>query len=209
MRLTERIGLIIRANLGRLRRDQDPTETRLRRADKMEALLEQLEARLNRAAARQVKLAAQMQQAEEMARQWEQRADEALRAGDEAAAREAIRQKLAYSQVAGELGASLTHHNNASRDLQADVAKLESRLARVKKRSPERRASASATPSQSAVEPAAEAMVAPVAAGDEEPAESVEALQKRMSRVWSDKEIEKELEAIKSRLSAGMGQKNG
>ena len=58
MRLTERIGLMIRANLGRLRRDQDPTETKLRRADKMEALLEQLEARLNRAAARQVKLAA-------------------------------------------------------------------------------------------------------------------------------------------------------
>jgi hypothetical protein len=38
---------------------------------------------------------------------------------------------------------------------------------------------------------------------DEQIATSLEALQERMNRVWSDQEVENELEAIKSRLSSG------
>lgn len=193
MRLGKRIGVLIRASLGRRRRDEDRTEAALRRADKTEALLEQLGERLNRALARQAQLAGQLRQAEEMARQWDRRADEALRAGDEAAAREAVRHKLAYTQVAGELDISLAQQAAATEGLQADLARLEARLAGVR--------------AQTEKQPLASAPPATPVAGQtvpvEETADSLEALRQRMGRVWSDAEIESELDAIKSRLSAG------
>lgn len=204
MRLGERIGLLIRANLGRWRRDRDPAETALRRADKMEALLEQLGERLKRAMARQVQLEGQLRQAEEMARQSEQRADEALRANDEAAAREAIRHKLAYSQMADELRSSLTRHTAATQDLHADVAKLESRLDRARAKTQKPPAPATTPASQ----PATGDATISEGSSDEEVAVSLESLQERMSRVWSDEQIDNELEAIKSRLSAGMGRES-
>ena len=203
MRLGKRVGLLIRANLGRWRRDKDPGETALRRADKMEALLEQLGERLNRALARQAQLEGQLRQAKEMAGQWEHRVDEALRAGDETAAREAVRHKLAYAQAASELGSSLARETAAITGIQADLTKLESRLARVREKS---RIPSPATESQLvsgntttsvAVSVTDEASPAGEAAGN------LDALGERMSRVWSDTEIEDELDAIKSRLSAG------
>ncbi|MCK4315621.1 MAG: PspA/IM30 family protein [Anaerolineae bacterium] len=203
MRLGKRIGLLIRANLGSWRRDKDPGETALRRADKMEALLEQLGERLNRALARQAQLEGQLRQAEEMAGQWEHRVDEALRAGDETAAREAVRHKLAYAQAASELGSSLARETAAITGIQADLTKLESRLARVREKS---RIPSPATESQLvsgntttsvAVSVTGKASPAGEAAGN------LDALGERMSRVWSDTEIEGELDAIKSRLSAG------
>lgn len=193
MRLGKRIGVLIRANLSRRQRDQDRTEAALRRADKTEALLEQLGERLNRALARQAQLAGQLRQAEEMARQWDRRADEALRAGNEAAAREAVRHKLAYTQVAGELGASLAQQAAATESLQADLARLEARLAGVRAQA-EKQPPASAPPATTVA-----AQTLPV----EETADSLEALRQRMDRVWSDIEIESELDAIKNRLSAG------
>lgn len=211
MRLGKRIELLIRANLGRWRRrDEDRAETALHRADKMEALLEQLGERLNRALARQTQLKSQLRQAEEMARQWDHRADEALRAGDEATAREAVRHKLAYTQVASQLQSSLARQTAATRELQADLTKLESRLARVREKSPASSPpllpGASSTSSQPATEkvtrPVAATITAPASPGEED-AGSLKALRERMSRVWSDDEIENELDAIKSRLSAG------
>jgi phage shock protein A len=209
MRLGERIGLLIRAKLGRWRRDEDRTEAALRRADKMEALLEQLEERLNRALARQSQLESQLRQAKEMARQWDRRADEALRAGDEATARQAVRHKLAYTQVASQLQSSLARQTTATTELQADLTKLESRLARTreKPRAPSQPSPPirSPTPSQPATEeatrPVAVAITSP--SPGEEDAASLETLRERMSQVWSDNEIENELDAIKSRLSAG------
>lgn len=198
MRLRKRIELLIRAKLGSWRRrDKDSIEDTLRRADKMEALLEQLGERLKHAMARQTKLEDQLQQAKEMARQYDHRADETLRTGNEAAAREAIRYKLAYSQIASELEASLARQTAATQDLQSDVAKLESRLSRVQARTP---ATATMPP------PAAKEATQPTAVEalpDEQVATSLEALQERMNRVWSDQEVENELEAIKSRLSSG------
>jgi phage shock protein A len=190
MRLGKRISLLIQAGLGRRRRrDEDRVEATLRRADKTEALLEQLGERLNRALARQIQLEGQVRQAEEMARQWDRRADEALRAGDEAAAREAIRHKLAYTQVAGELGSSLARQTAAVEGLRGDLARLESRLARLRAQTGAKSRAPSPSP--------------PPAPPADEAADSVEALRERMSRLWSDKEIENELDAIKSRLSAG------
>ncbi len=202
MRLRKRIGLLIRAKLGSWRRrDKDSIEDTLRRADKMEALLEQLGEQLKHAMARQTKLEGQLQQAKEMARQYDHRADEALRAGNEAAAREAIRHKLAYAQIASELEASLARQTAATQDLQSDVAKLESRLSRIQARTP---ATATTPPpaTKEATQPA-EAITAIEALPDEQVAMSLEALQERMNRVWSDQEVENELEAIKSRLSSG------
>jgi len=202
MRLGKRIGLLIRANLGRWRRhDKDISEAALRRADKMEALLEQLDERLNRAIARQAQLEDQVQQAEEMTKQWDDRADEALRAGDETTARQAIRHKLAYTQIASELRSWLASQIAATHDLQTEVTKLASRLARP-------RTSKKATESQPAAERAtqsAEAATRVETSPDEQDTTSLEALRERMSRIWSDKEVENELEAIKSRLSAGRG----
>lgn len=211
MRLGERIGLLIRAKLGRWRRgDEDRTEAILRRADKMEALLGQLGERLNRALARQARLESQLRQAEEMARQWDYRANDALRAGDEAAAREAIRQKLTYTQVASELQSSLGRQTAATRELQADLTRLESRLARVRQKPHTSLPSAAPDTSSTLFQPATEEITRPVvttvtapASPREEAAEGLEALRERMSRVWSDEEIENELDAIKNRLSAG------
>ena len=202
MRLGKRIGLLIRANLGRWRRDKDPGETALRRADKMEALLEQLGERLNRALARQAQLEGQLRQAKEMAGQWEHRVDEALRAGDETAAREAVRHKLAYAQAASELGSSLARETAAITGIQADLTKLESRLARVREKS---RIPSPATESQlvSGNTTTSVAVSVTKVSLAEEAAGNLDALGERMSRVWSDTEIEDELDAIKSRLSAG------
>jgi phage shock protein A len=203
VRLGKRIGLLIRANLGRWRRDKDPGETALRRADKMEALLEQLGERLNRALARQAQLEGQLRQAKEMAGQWEHRVDEALRASDETAAREAVRHKLAYAQAASELGSSLARETAAITGIQADLTKLESRLARVREKS---RIPLPATESQlvsgnttTSVAVSVTDKVSPAG----EAAGNLDALGERMSRVWSDTEIEDELDSIKSRLSAG------
>lgn len=203
MRLGKRIGVLIRANLGRWRRDRNPAEAALRRADEAESLLEQLGERLNRAVARQTQLEGQVRQAKEMARRWERRADEALRSGDEAAAREAIRHKLAYTQVAGELEASLARQATAAQDLRGDVTRLESRLGRAQATPPASRPAAGNTT------PSTDAATAVEAPPDEGAAVNLEALRERMSRVWSDQEIENELEAIKSRLSAGSGKETG
>jgi len=209
MRLGERIGLLIRTKLGRWRRDEDRSETILRRADKMEALLGQLEERLNRALFRQSQLESRLLQAKEMAGQWDRRADEALRAGDEATAREAVRHKLAYTQVAHQLQSSLAQQTTATTGLQADLAKLESRLARTRKKSRVPSAPSSlispSTPSQPANEKATRpvAVAIPSPPPTEKDIDSLETLQARMSRVWSDDEIENELDAIKSRLSEG------
>ena len=203
MRLGKRIGLLIRANLGRWRRDKDPGETALRRADKMEALLEQLGERLNRALARQAQLEGQLRQAKEMAGQWEHRVDEALRAGDETAAREAVRHKLAYAQAASELGSSLARETAAITEIQADLTKLESRLARVREKS---RIPSPATESQLVSGNTTTSVVVSVTdkvSPAEEAAGNLDVLGERMSRVWSDTEIEDELDAIKSRLSVG------
>jgi phage shock protein A len=205
MHLGKRISLLIRANLGRLgRRDRDPAEAALRRADKTEALLEQLGERLNRTLARQAQLEGQIRQAEEMARQWDQRADEALRAGNEAAAREAVRNKLAYTQAATELRSSLTREAAATRGLQKDLAKLESRLARVREK---RHVPPPPTlDSQPATEDISTSVTTPAAVGvspAEEISDELKTLQERMSQIWSNDDIENELDAIKSRLSAG------
>jgi phage shock protein A len=204
MRLGKRIGLLIRANLGRWRRDKDPGETALRRADKMEALLEQFGERLNRALARQAQLEGQLRQAKEMAGQWEHRVDEALRAGDETAAREAVRHKLAYAQAASELGSSLARETAAITEIQADLTKLESRQARVREKS---RIPSPATESQlvsgNTITTSVAVSVTDKASPAGEAAGNLDALGERMSRVWSDTEIEGELDAIKSRLSAG------
>jgi phage shock protein A len=209
MRLGERIGLLIRTKLGRWRRDENRAEAVLRRADKMEALLEQLEERLNRALVRQSQLESQLRQAKEVARQWDRRADEALRAGDEATAREAVRHKLAYTQIASQLQSSLARQTTATTELQADLTKLESRLARARKKPHVPSApSPSITPSTPS-QPATEEATRPVAAAitspspSEKDVDSLETLRERMSQVWSDDEIESELDAIKSRLSAG------
>jgi len=209
MRLGERIGLLIRTKLGRWRRDENRTEAVLRRADKMEALLEQLEERLNRALVRQSQLESQLRQAKEVARQWDRRADEALRAGDEATAREAVRHKLAYTQVASQLQSSLARQTTATTELQADLTKLESRLARARKKSRVPSAPSPSitlsTPSQPATEEAARPVAAAITSPSpsEKDIDSLETLRERMSQVWSDNEIENELDAIKSRLSAG------
>jgi len=211
MHLGKRIGLLIRANLGRWRRrDKEAMEAAWRRADKTEALLEQLGQRLNRALIRQAKLKGQLREAEKMARQWDHRADESLRAGDEAAAREAVRLKLAYTQVARDLGASLAREAAAIGELQSELAKLESRLARIQAKS--------RVPSPATTEPrtttAEAATPASIPAADElavaeEAVGNLDTLRERMSRVWSDEEIESELDAIKSRLSAGRSSANG
>ena len=209
MRLGERIGLLIRTKLGRWRRDEDRGETVLRRADKMEALLEQLEERLNRALVRQSQLESQLRQAKEMAGQWDRRADEALRAGDEATAREAVRHKLAYTQVASQLQSSLAQQTTATTELQADLAKLESRLVRARKKPRVPSAPSSPVTLSTLSQPATEKATGPVAAAIPSPSpsekdiDSLETLQERMSRVWSDDEIENELDAIKNRLSEG------
>ena len=190
MRLAKRIGLLIRAKIGRRRSSQDRAETVLRRADKTEALLEQIEERLKRASARQIQLQNQLRQAQEMALQWDSRADKALRAGDNDAAREAIRHKLAYTQVAAQLQGSLARQTAAAQELETDVNKLESRLKGIQSQK-------SKTPRPSSEQPAQETF-------GKETLEGVESLRERMNRVWSDQEIDKELDAIKSRLSAGM-----
>ncbi len=201
MRLGRRIGLLIQANLNRwLGRGEDRTEAALRRADKTEALLEQLGERLNRALARQAQLEGQLRQAQEMARQWDRRADEALRAGNEAAAREAVRNKLAYAQLSDQLQTWLAQQSAATAELETDLNRLESRLARARPKTGQE----SPAPAKTAAAPAAEAAPAqspPV----EKAVESLETLRQRMDRVWSEAEIEGELEAIKNRLSGGAG----
>lgn len=211
MHLGKRIGLLIRANLDRWRRrDKEAIEATLRRADKTEALLEQLGQRLNRALVRQAKLESQLREAERMARQWDHRADESLRAGDEAAAREAVRQKLAYTQVARDLGASLAREAAAIGELQSELAKLESRLARIraKSRVPSPATTESRTTTAEATMPASTPAPDALAVAEESVGD-LDTLQERMSRVWSDEEIENELDAIKSRLSAGRSSADG
>ncbi|UCC63263.1 MAG: PspA/IM30 family protein [Anaerolineae bacterium] len=211
MHLGKRIGLLIRANLDRWRRrDKEAIEATLRRADKTEALLEQLGQRLNRPLVRQAKLESQLREAERMARQWDHRADESVRAGDEAAAREAVRQKLAYTQVARDLGASLAREAAAIGELQSELAKLESRLARIraKSRVPSPATTESRTTTAEATMPASTPAPDALAVAEESVGD-LDTLQERMSRVWSDEEIENELDAIKSRLSAGRSSVDG
>ena len=180
MHLRKRIGLLISAKLRGRRRAHDLDQAALRRADKMEALLEQLDGRLWRAAGRRSQLQSHMQKVEEKARLWDQRADEALLAGDEEAAREAIRHKLAYSKIAAELAASLARRSVAAQELQTGADKLESQLNR------------------------GQAKAQDAGQSGEESVTELESLRERMSRVWSEDEIEDELQDIKKRLSSGM-----
>ncbi|MFZ5915402.1 MAG: PspA/IM30 family protein [Chloroflexota bacterium] len=198
MRLRDRIGLLIRSQVGwLLRRDQDRAEATLRRADKTEALLAQMEAHLERISARQSVLQGQLQQAQAMAHQWQTRADDALRAGDESAARAALRQKVAYTRTAETLQASLDRHGAAARELTADLDRLETRLAQGRPQVEHPRPQV--TPA-----PAPEIKTATTEAAETaEALESLETIQERMSRVWSDAQIEQELDAMKARLSAG------
>jgi len=198
MRLRDRIGLLIRSQVGWLsRRDQDRAEATLRRTDKTEALLAQMEARLERISARRSVLEGQLQQAQAMAHQWQTRADDALRAGDESAARAALRQKVAYTRTAETLQASLDRHGAAARELTADLDRLETRLAQGRPQVEHSRPQVASAPAPEIKTATAEA------AETAEALESLETIQERMSRVWSDAQIDQELDAMKARLSAG------
>jgi chromosome segregation ATPase len=194
MRLRDRIGLLIRAQVGRwLRGGEDKIETALRRADEMEVLLEHLGRRLNRAQARVGRLEGQIRQARAETRRWESRADEALRRGDEAAAREAIRQKMAHDRVAEVLESSLSRQRTAAQELTEQISELESHLDRADARSP------------SPISGSEQVNEAALPNQDEDEILGLDALRERMSRTWSGQEIEEELNAIKRRLSSDLG----
>lgn len=193
MRLGNRIGLLIRAKVAQwLRGGESDVDAALRRADETETLLEHLAQRISRARAREARLEGQIGQARALADQWESRADEALRRGDETAAREAIRQKMAYVKAAAELESSMSRQHAAAQELAGEMAKLESRMKRTESKAGEVPATSGAAP-----------------ASDEAETPSLDALRERMSRAWSDGEIEEELEAMKQRLSADPGKKTG
>jgi phage shock protein A len=134
MRLMERISLLVRANVGSLldRSADGPTDRRRSIRDGERELARAKEA-LAKAVDHQKALADQVAAADEQAQAWAQKAEEALQAGDEIEAREALAQQQKQEGVAEKLRARLERRMEEADRLESRLEMLEAELEEIRR----------------------------------------------------------------------------
>lgn len=134
MKLMERISLLVRANVGSLlgRSGDGPTDRQRSIRDGERELARAREA-LAKAMEHQKTLADQIAAADEQAQAWAQKAEEALQAGDEAKAREALAQQQRQERAAGELRTRLERRLEEADRLESRLEMLAVELEQARK----------------------------------------------------------------------------
>ena len=134
MKLIDRVSLIVRANVGSLlgRPAEGPTD-RARLVRDGERELARAREALTKAMEHQKTLADQVAAADEQAQAWAQKAEEALQAGDELSAREALAQQQKQERRAEGLRARLEGRLQEADRLESRLEMLEAELEQVRK----------------------------------------------------------------------------
>ena len=134
MKLTERISLLVRANVGSLlgrSGDGGPTDHQRSIRDGERKLARAREA-LAKAADHQKTLADQVATADEQVQVWAQKAEEALQAGDEAKAREALAQQQRQEHMAERLRIRMAKRLEEADRLESRLEMLEAELDQIR-----------------------------------------------------------------------------
>jgi phage shock protein A len=134
MRLMERIGLLVRANVGSLLglSADGPTDRQRSIRDGERELARAKEA-LVKAAEHQKALADQVVAADQQAQAWAQKAEAALQTGDEVEAREALAQQRKQEHKAEELRARMERRLEEADRLESRLEMLEAELAEIRR----------------------------------------------------------------------------
>ncbi|HEY9300508.1 MAG TPA: PspA/IM30 family protein, partial [Phormidium sp.] len=136
MGLFDRIGRIIRANLGGLvNQAEDPEKILEQTVIDMQNDLIQLRQAVAQAIATQKRTERQASQSQTNADEWYQRAQLALQKGDEVLAREALTRRKSFQDTADALNAQTSQQNSIVAKLKQNMVMLEGKLseARTKK----------------------------------------------------------------------------
>lgn len=129
MKLMERISLLVRANVGSLLgRSVDAPTDRRRSIRDGEHELARARGALAKAAEHQKTLEDRIAAADELAQTWAQKAEEALQAGDEVKAREALAQQQKQEHRAEELRTRLERQMGEADRLESRLEMLEAGL---------------------------------------------------------------------------------
>jgi phage shock protein A len=133
MKLVERISLLVRANVGSLfgRSAGGPTD-HLRSIRDGERELGRAREALAKAAEHQKTLEDQIAAADEQAQAWAQKTEEALQAGDELKAREALAQQRKQERTAEKLRARLETRLEEADRLESRLEMLEAELKEIR-----------------------------------------------------------------------------
>jgi phage shock protein A len=131
----KRIGSIIRANLDHyLTGAEDPEKQMDLALSDMQDALRQAKGVLIAQLAEEKRLQRELDQADEMGRVWEDKARRAVTAGVDDLAREALRKKRTYEDLASQLDGQLADQQKAVDDLRAQYKLLEKRIAEAQDR---------------------------------------------------------------------------
>ncbi|HIE50139.1 MAG TPA: hypothetical protein EYP85_00120 [Armatimonadetes bacterium] len=137
MGIASRIARILKANLNEmLSRAENPEKMLSQAIGEMEDSLREARETITQAVADEKKLARQLAEARELETRWAERAEQAVEAGDEILAREAIRKRRMYSDLVLQYEDQLAEQREAVDRLKASYAQLEERLqdARARRR---------------------------------------------------------------------------
>ena len=184
MKLMERIGLLVRANIGSLlgRSVDGPTDRQRSIRDGERELARAREA-LAKAADHQKALADQIAVADEQARTWAQKAEAALQAGDEAKAREALAQQRKQEGVADKLRARLESRMEEADRLESRLEMLEAELDEIRQRVAARAAKqAQGDSAPGPVKPEGRLVASPPEKKESTPSPDLEARKARLSK---------------------------
>ena len=218
MGLLQRLKRIISANVNALlERAEDPRKMLDELIREMEDAVRETQEKAAKAIAGLQALQRKLEEQKQLAKRWEKRAEEALRAGDEDAAREALRRKLTHQNAIDDLGAQVERQQEAVDALTKSLAALREKLEDARARAEALKAAAASAEAQKA---AAEATgrTPDTSAFDEfeRVAERIErradeleaaaeldvdALEAEFAEAEQDEQVEGELEALKKRIS--------
>lgn len=137
MGFTKRFGRIIKANLNdALAAAEDPNKQLELLISEMEDGLRQAKVMLVRALADEKRLQRQLDETEDLVRLWQDKAQQAVEVGQDDLARQALRKKRTYDELAQELDEQLLEQQQAVDQLREQYKRLEQRLeqARVRRR---------------------------------------------------------------------------
>ncbi|WP_119072710.1 PspA/IM30 family protein [Aggregatilinea lenta] len=132
-KLTDKFSVLVRSSVRGVFGGGSDRSPRLGKGAERQA--EALRAEINRALDDADRLSAEIAGMEREAADWDRQADEALARGDEAGARQAIRQMQVVQQRTALRRADLDQHRRATGDLISRVNALEARLAQAKSES--------------------------------------------------------------------------
>ncbi|MBI2301881.1 MAG: PspA/IM30 family protein, partial [Armatimonadetes bacterium] len=125
----KRIGRIIRSNINdMLSAAEDPQKQLDLLVSEMEDSLKEAKQLLVRALADEKRLQRQLDETDQLARMWEGKARQAVEAGADNLAREALRKKRTYDDLAAEYDEQLAQQQEAVDQLRAQYKQLEVRL---------------------------------------------------------------------------------